>query len=46
MGRITLDCDVLTVHGTDLRLVVYTAEPGSPDAAALELVGVLGLQAM
>jgi transcriptional regulator with XRE-family HTH domain len=46
VGRVTLDCDVLTVHGSDLRLVIYTAEPESPDAAALELVGVLGLQAM
>lgn len=44
VGRVTLDCDVLTVHGTDLRLVVYSAPPGSPDAAALELVGVVGLQ--
>jgi MmyB-like transcription regulator ligand binding domain len=46
VGRVTLDCDVLTVHGTDLRLVIYTAEPGSPDAAPLDLIGVLGLQAV
>ena len=32
LGSITLDCDVLTVAGTDIRIVVYTAEPFSPDA--------------
>jgi transcriptional regulator with XRE-family HTH domain len=36
VGEITLDCDVLTVPGADLRIVTYTAEPGSPDAAKLE----------
>ncbi len=45
VGRITLDCDVLTVQGSELRLVVYTAPPGSPDAAALELLDAVGLQA-
>jgi transcriptional regulator with XRE-family HTH domain len=44
VGRLTLDCDVLLVHGTDLRIVVYSAPPGSPDADALALVGVVGLQ--
>lgn len=44
VGPITLDCDVLTVAGSDLRLVVYTAEPSSPDANRLRLVQVVGLQ--
>jgi transcriptional regulator with XRE-family HTH domain len=44
VGRITLDCDELTVGGSDLRLVVYTARPGSPDAQALALLGAIGLQ--
>jgi transcriptional regulator with XRE-family HTH domain len=44
VGPITLDCDVLTVAGSDLRLVVYTAEPSSPDAGRLRLVQVIGLQ--
>jgi transcriptional regulator with XRE-family HTH domain len=43
-GLITLDCDVLSVQGGDLRLVVYTAAPGSSDADALELLGAVGLQ--
>lgn len=44
VGPITLDCDVLTVAGSDLRLVVYTAKPSSPDADRLRLVQVIGLQ--
>ena len=44
VGRLTLDCDVLTVGGSGLRLVVYTAAPGSPDASALEMICALGLQ--
>lgn len=44
VGPITLDCDVLTVAGTDLRLVVYTAAPGSPNADKLDLLRVVGLQ--
>jgi transcriptional regulator with XRE-family HTH domain len=44
VGAITLDCDVLTVAGSDLRLVVYTAEPSSPDAERLRLAQVVGLQ--
>jgi transcriptional regulator with XRE-family HTH domain len=46
VGRITLDCDMLIVAGDDLRISVYTAEPGSPDAEKLELAIVLGTQAL
>jgi transcriptional regulator with XRE-family HTH domain len=46
VGAIELDCDVLTAEGTDIRLVVYTADPSSPDADKLELVRVLGLQTL
>lgn len=44
VGPLTLDCDVLTVAGSDLRIMVYTAEPGSEDADRLALVTVLGTQ--
>lgn len=42
VGPITLDCDVLTVPGADLRLVVYTAPGGSDDESKLELLRVAG----
>ena len=38
VGLITLDCDVLTAPGSDLRVVVYSAEPGTPDGDRLELL--------
>jgi hypothetical protein len=45
-GPLTLDCDILTVAGTDLRIMVYTAEPGTEDAERLALLTVLGTQAL
>lgn len=44
VGPIEIDCDVLSVPGGDLRIVVYTAVPGSEDAAKLDLLRVTGLQ--
>jgi DNA-binding XRE family transcriptional regulator len=44
VGPITVDCDVLSTPGADLRIVVYTASPGSRDAEKLALLGVTGLQ--
>jgi hypothetical protein len=44
VGPIEIDCDVLTVPGGDLRIVVYTAVPGTEDAAKLDLLRVTGLQ--
>jgi transcriptional regulator with XRE-family HTH domain len=46
VGPIALDCDTLIVAGDDLRIMVYTAEPGSADADRLALVTVLGTQAL
>ncbi|MCG0290507.1 helix-turn-helix transcriptional regulator [Streptomyces sp. PSAA01] len=46
VGTLTLDCDVLTVAGSDLRIVVYTAEPGTEDAERLALLTVLGTQTL
>jgi transcriptional regulator with XRE-family HTH domain len=40
IGRVTVDCDELTVSGSDLRIVVYSAPPGSDDARALALLTV------
>jgi transcriptional regulator with XRE-family HTH domain len=45
-GLITLDCDTLIVAGDDLRITVYTAEPGTEDAERLALAVVLGTQAL
>ncbi|WP_328481639.1 helix-turn-helix transcriptional regulator [Streptomyces sp. NBC_00377] len=44
VGPLTLDCDVLSVAGSDLRIMIYTAEPGTRDADRLELLSVLGPQ--
>ena len=44
VGDITLDCDVLTVHGNDLRVVVFTAAPGTPDADKLAMLTIVGEQ--
>ncbi|GAA2902306.1 helix-turn-helix transcriptional regulator [Streptomyces mexicanus] len=44
VGPVTLDCDVLAVAGSDLRIMVYTAEPGTEDAERLALLMVLGTQ--
>lgn len=44
VGAVTLNCDILTTHDLDLRLVVYTAAPGSADAEKLDLLRVVGVQ--
>ncbi|MEV6210157.1 helix-turn-helix transcriptional regulator [Kitasatospora sp. NPDC051914] len=46
VGALTLDCDVLVVAGNDLRIMIYTAEPGSQDAERLALLAVIGTQAL
>ena len=46
VGPITIDCDVLTAPGTDLRIVIYTVIPGSPDASRLALLKVTGTQVL
>ncbi|PRY12623.1 helix-turn-helix transcriptional regulator [Kineococcus rhizosphaerae] len=44
VGDVTCDCDVLTTPGSDVRLVVYSAAAGSPDAEKLEFLRVTGGQ--
>jgi transcriptional regulator with XRE-family HTH domain len=46
VGPLTLDCDVLSVPGSDLRIVAYTAAPGTDTAAKLRLLAVVGTQDM
>nr|WP_200876369.1 helix-turn-helix transcriptional regulator [Amycolatopsis rifamycinica] len=46
VGLINLDCDTLLVALDDLRISVYTAEPGSEDADRLALAAVLGTQSL
>ncbi len=46
VGRLELDCDVYLVQGADLRIIAYSAEPGSEAAEKLALTRVIGLQAM
>lgn len=46
VGRMTLDCDSLLVALDDLRISVYTAEPGTEDAERLALAIVLGTQTL
>jgi transcriptional regulator with XRE-family HTH domain len=44
IGVIELDCQILTAENQTERLVLFTAEPGTEDAARLELLGVVGNQ--
>jgi transcriptional regulator with XRE-family HTH domain len=44
IGDITVDCDVLSDGDTDLKIVIYTAAPGSEDATKLDLALVAGIR--
>jgi transcriptional regulator with XRE-family HTH domain len=44
VGPIELDCDILTVEGTGLHVMIYTAEPGTVHADNLALTAVIGTQ--
>lgn len=46
VGPITLDCDTLIVTLDDLRITMYTAQPGTEDAERLALAIVLGTQSL
>ena len=42
IGDVTVDCDVLTDGDTDLKVVIYTAAPGSEDETKLQLAIIAG----
>lgn len=42
IGDITVDCDVLSNDDTDLKIVIYTAVPGSEDETKLNLARAAG----
>lgn len=44
VGTLELDCDILTTQRHDLRLMMYTAEPGSESDSKLALLGTIGTQ--
>lgn len=44
VGAITMDCDVLTVPGSDLHIIAYTTKPGSEAAGKLRLLAAIGVQ--
>jgi transcriptional regulator with XRE-family HTH domain len=44
IGDITVDCDVLNDSDTDLKIVIYTAVPGSEDETKLDLARVTGVR--
>ncbi|SEF80517.1 Helix-turn-helix domain-containing protein [Actinacidiphila yanglinensis] len=46
VGALTLDCDVLSVAGSDLRIMVYTAEPDTQDAERLALLAMPGTRTL
>ncbi|AMM21954.1 XRE family transcriptional regulator [Frondihabitans sp. PAMC 28766] len=46
VGDLEVDCDVLTVAGSDLRIVVYTVAANSPEAEKLDFLRVSALSAV
>ncbi|MCE0767678.1 helix-turn-helix transcriptional regulator [Pseudonocardia kujensis] len=45
LGDVTLDCDTLRDAFDDQMLLVYSAAPGTPEAEALALLRVIGIEA-
>ncbi|MEU3733883.1 helix-turn-helix transcriptional regulator [Streptomyces sp. NPDC033538] len=46
VGILDLDCDILTTQRHDLRILMYTAEPGSESDSKLALLATIGTQYM
>ena len=43
VGPVGVDCDVLTDGDAELKIVIMTAVPGSPDETKLRLATVAGI---
>jgi transcriptional regulator with XRE-family HTH domain len=46
VGAVTVNCDTLDIADRDQRMMIYTADPGSPSEEALRLLSVVGTQRM
>lgn len=46
VGRIDVTCEILVVPDRDQRVILYTADPGSPSDQALRLLDVIGTQSL
>lgn len=46
VGRIDVVCEALVIPERDQRVILYTAEPGTPSDEALRLLNVIGTQSM
>ncbi|WP_406260081.1 hypothetical protein OH779_01915 [Actinacidiphila glaucinigra] len=46
LGPVTVNCDTLTVPGSDLRIAVYLAPPGFRTAQQFEMLAAIGSQDM
>lgn len=46
VGTFTVDCDVLTAPGSDVKIVAYSAPVGSDAADRLKLLTVIGTQSL
>ncbi|MCA2226250.1 MmyB family transcriptional regulator [Nonomuraea aurantiaca] len=44
LGTISLDCDTVLLPDGHQTVLVYSADPGSPEAAVLDMLRVIGLQ--
>jgi hypothetical protein len=42
VGPVTVDCDVLTDGDSEIKIVIMTAVPGSPDETKLQLAVIAG----